>query len=79
MAAKIASIRDSVGEPRLAARSSVAIAVFFGFTKTNPFANPYELRAAFTDAAPGVTVVDSTHLSLAEVVDHICRLADQSP
>jgi phospholipid/cholesterol/gamma-HCH transport system substrate-binding protein len=25
----------------------VAIAVFFGFTKSNPFANPYELKAAF--------------------------------
>jgi cytidylate kinase len=35
--------------------------------------------AAFTEAAPGVTVVDSTHLGLAEVIDHICRLADQNP
>jgi virulence factor Mce-like protein len=25
----------------------VAIGVFFGFTKSNPFANPYEIRAAF--------------------------------
>jgi virulence factor Mce-like protein len=25
----------------------VAVAVFFGFTKTNPFANPYEIKAAF--------------------------------
>lgn len=31
--------------------------------------------AAFTSAAPGVTVVDSTHLSLAEVIDRICALA----
>jgi phospholipid/cholesterol/gamma-HCH transport system substrate-binding protein len=25
----------------------IAIAVFFGFTKTNPFADPYEIKAAF--------------------------------
>ncbi len=25
----------------------VAVAVFFGFTKSNPFANPYEIKAAF--------------------------------
>ncbi len=31
--------------------------------------------AAFTDAAPGVTVVDSTHLSLDEVIDRISRMA----
>lgn len=31
--------------------------------------------ATFTEAAPGVTVVDSTHLSLPEVIDHICALA----
>ncbi|WP_432557713.1 (d)CMP kinase [Granulicoccus sp. GXG6511] len=31
--------------------------------------------AAFTEAAPGVTVVDSTHLSLPEVIDRICALA----
>lgn len=33
--------------------------------------------AAFTEAAPGVTVVDSTELSLEQVIDTICRLADQ--
>ncbi|MDO5499710.1 MAG: (d)CMP kinase [Propionibacteriaceae bacterium] len=31
--------------------------------------------AAFSEAAPGVTVVDSTHLTLPEVVDRICALA----
>lgn len=34
--------------------------------------------ATFTEAAPGVTVVDSTHLGLTEVIDHICQLADQT-
>lgn len=33
--------------------------------------------AAFTDAAPGVTVVDSTNRSLSEVIDHICHLAER--
>lgn len=32
--------------------------------------------AAFTEAAPGVTVVDSTHLSLDEVIDRVCALAE---
>lgn len=31
--------------------------------------------AAFHDAAPGVIVVDSTHLSLDEVIDQICAMA----
>lgn len=31
--------------------------------------------AAFNAAAPGVTVVDSTHLSLDEVIDQICAMA----
>lgn len=31
--------------------------------------------AAFTEAAPGVTVVDSTHLSLDEVIERVCQLA----
>ena len=31
----------------LVALAIVAVAVFFGFTKTNPFANPYEIKAAF--------------------------------
>ena len=31
--------------------------------------------ATFHDAAPGVTVVDSTHLSLDEVIDKICAMA----
>ena len=31
----------------LIALAIVAVAVFFGFTKTNPFANPYEIKAAF--------------------------------
>jgi virulence factor Mce-like protein len=31
----------------LGAAIVVAIAVFFGFTKTNPLANPYEIKAAF--------------------------------
>ena len=30
--------------------------------------------ARFTDAAPGVTVIDSTELSLAEVIEAICAL-----
>lgn len=30
--------------------------------------------AVFTEAAPGVTVVDSTHLTLPEVIDHICAI-----
>ncbi|HET9647564.1 MAG TPA: (d)CMP kinase [Microlunatus sp.] len=30
--------------------------------------------AQFTDAAPGVTVIDSTELSLAEVIESICAL-----
>ena len=34
--------------------------------------------AAFTEAAPGVTVVDSTHLTLAEVIDRICALAQST-
>ncbi|HYF25345.1 MAG TPA: MlaD family protein [Baekduia sp.] len=29
----------------------VALATWLGFTKSNPFADPFELRAAFTDAA----------------------------
>jgi phospholipid/cholesterol/gamma-HCH transport system substrate-binding protein len=29
----------------------IAVLSYFGFTKTNPFANPFELRAAFDDAA----------------------------
>ncbi|QDP96917.1 (d)CMP kinase [Microlunatus elymi] len=33
--------------------------------------------AQFHDAAPGVTVVDSTELTLDEVVDRICELIDQ--
>ncbi|WP_460768622.1 (d)CMP kinase [Mariniluteicoccus flavus] len=33
----------------------------------------------FTEAAPGVTVVDSTHLDLDAVVDTICRLAETPP
>lgn len=33
--------------------------------------------AAFTEAAPGVTVVDSTELSLDQVIDRICQLAEQ--
>ncbi|WP_460742135.1 (d)CMP kinase [Mariniluteicoccus endophyticus] len=32
---------------------------------------------SFTEAAPGVTVVDSTHLDLAEVIDVICGLAEE--
>jgi cytidylate kinase len=32
--------------------------------------------AQFHDAAPGVHVLDSTHLSLDEVIDEICRFAD---
>jgi len=32
--------------------------------------------AAFTEAAPGVTVVDSTHLDLDQVIDRVCALAD---
>ncbi|MDO5683430.1 MAG: (d)CMP kinase [Propionibacteriaceae bacterium] len=35
--------------------------------------------AAFTEAAPGVTVVDSTHLTLVEVIDRICALAQEEP
>jgi virulence factor Mce-like protein len=31
----------------LVALAVVAVAVFFGFTKSNPFANPYEIKAAF--------------------------------
>lgn len=31
--------------------------------------------AAFHDAAPGVTVIDSTHLTLPEVIDRICAMA----
>ncbi len=31
----------------LVALTIVAVAVFFGFTKTNPFANPYQIKAAF--------------------------------
>jgi virulence factor Mce-like protein len=31
----------------LIALTLVAVAVFFGFTKANPFANPYEIKAAF--------------------------------
>ncbi|SDE26188.1 (d)CMP kinase [Auraticoccus monumenti] len=34
--------------------------------------------ATFTEAAEGVTVVDSTHLSLDEVVDRIVRLAEEA-
>lgn len=34
--------------------------------------------AAFTKAAPGVTVVDSTHLSLPEVIDRICAMAQST-
>lgn len=34
--------------------------------------------AQFHDAAPGVTVVDSTELTLDEVVDRICALVDQA-
>lgn len=34
--------------------------------------------AAFTEAAPGVTVVDSTHLTLAEVIDRISDMAPPS-
>ncbi|NNG19148.1 (d)CMP kinase [Naumannella sp. ID2617S] len=33
--------------------------------------------AAFTEAAEGVTVIDSTHLGLAEVIDQICSLAEK--
>jgi cytidylate kinase len=32
--------------------------------------------AQFHAAAPGVHVLDSTHLSLDEVIDEICRFAD---
>lgn len=32
--------------------------------------------AQFHDAAPGVTVIDSTHLSLEQVIDRICELAE---
>lgn len=32
--------------------------------------------AVFTEAAPGVTVVDSTHLDLDEVIDRVCHLAE---
>ncbi len=28
----------------------IAIGSYFGFTKANPFDNPYELNAVFTDA-----------------------------
>lgn len=31
--------------------------------------------AAFHNAAPGVTVIDSTHLTLTEVIDRICAMA----
>jgi virulence factor Mce-like protein len=31
----------------LVAAAIVAVGVFFGFTKSNPFANPYEIKAAF--------------------------------
>ena len=34
--------------------------------------------AAFTEAAEGVTVIDSTHLDLAEVIDQISRLTKPS-
>lgn len=34
--------------------------------------------AAFTEAAEGVTVIDSTHLGLAEVIDQISRLTKPS-
>lgn len=34
--------------------------------------------AKFTEAAPGVTVVDSTHLTLEQVIDEICSLAPPS-
>lgn len=34
--------------------------------------------AAFTEAAPGVTVVDSTHFELFEVIEHICDLATRT-
>lgn len=34
--------------------------------------------AAFTEAAPGVTVVDSTHLTLDQVIDRICGMAPPS-
>ena len=33
--------------------------------------------ARFHEAAPGVVLVDSTHRGLAEVIDQICRLAEQ--
>lgn len=35
--------------------------------------------AAFTEAAPGVTVIDSTHLGLEEVIEAICSLAVPDP
>ncbi|MFW6599681.1 (d)CMP kinase [Propionibacteriaceae bacterium Y2011] len=35
--------------------------------------------AAFTEAAEGVTVVDSTHLDLPQVIATICRLATEGP
>ena len=28
----------------------IAVAAYFGFTRTNPFANPYELKAVVRDA-----------------------------
>lgn len=35
--------------------------------------------ASFTEPAPGVVLVDSTHLSLDEVIDEICRLVEPAP
>ncbi|MDX6321567.1 MAG: CMP/dCMP kinase [Propionibacteriaceae bacterium] len=35
--------------------------------------------AQFAEAAPGVTVVDSTHLNLEQVIDAICALVDTDP
>jgi phospholipid/cholesterol/gamma-HCH transport system substrate-binding protein len=45
-------VRRPAGKARnarygLVALVIVAVAVFFGFTKSNPFANPYEIKAAF--------------------------------
>lgn len=47
-------VRDKGPTPLVAGLITLAVAivaVFLGFTKSNPFADPFELRAAFDDAA----------------------------
>jgi phospholipid/cholesterol/gamma-HCH transport system substrate-binding protein len=45
--------RQGIGELRAGVLAIVVIAVasYFGFTKTNPFANPYELKAVFDNVS----------------------------